>query len=191
MLPQHSLPDQLHERIGQWLGRLGCADEVGLHSVTDGQWRRHPERAAILVGTHDLLLSRALMCGFGDATVMAPVSYALLHTDTRWVFDEMDLLGPALPVTVELQRLRDEVGTPSPTSTMWMSSDASLPTVLRITRLNVDPRALHRRARRRGHDSVQCAAPHLRIRESGVAAGLLRHGAQVARPAARLDRTLT
>ncbi|MER7421075.1 CRISPR-associated endonuclease Cas3'' [Micromonospora peucetia] len=139
VLPQHSFPDQLQERIGEWLGRLGCADEVGLHSITDGDWRRHPERAAILVGTHDLVLSRALMRGFGDATVMAPVSYALLHTDTQWVFDEMDLLGPALPVTVELQRLRDEVGTPSPTSTMWMSSEASLPSVRRITRLDVDP----------------------------------------------------
>ncbi|WP_212823144.1 CRISPR-associated endonuclease Cas3'' [Catellatospora sp. TT07R-123] len=139
VLPQHSLPDQLHDRIGQWLARLGRADEVGLHPITDGAWRRRPERTAILVGTHDLLLSRALMRGYGDATALAPVSYALLHTDTQWVVDEADLLGPALPTTVALQRLRDEVGTPSPTGTMWMSSDASLPSVRRITRLDIDP----------------------------------------------------
>jgi CRISPR-associated endonuclease/helicase Cas3 len=139
VLPQHSLPDQLYERIGRWLGRLGRAGEVGLHLVTDGEWRRHPERTAILVGTHDLVLSRALMRGFGDATVMAPVSFALLHTDTQWVFDETGLLGPALPATVELQRLRDEVGTPAPTRTTWMSSEVSLPSIRRVTRLDVDP----------------------------------------------------
>jgi CRISPR-associated endonuclease/helicase Cas3 len=139
VLPQHSFHDQLHDRIGQWLGRLGCAGEVGLYQITDGEWRRHPERTAILVGTHDLLLSRALMRGFGDAAEMAPVSYALLHTDTQWVFDEMNLLGPALPLTVELQRLRDEVGTSFPTSTMWMSSEAALASVSRISRLDVDP----------------------------------------------------
>ncbi|GAA1036769.1 hypothetical protein GCM10009557_48400 [Virgisporangium ochraceum] len=138
VLPQHSLHDQLYERIGRWLDRLGRADEVGLHNVSDGGWRRHPERTAILVGTHDLMLSRALMRGFGDATVMAPVSFALLHTDTQWVFDGMDPHGPALPVGVELQRLRDEVGTPSPTATMWMSPELSLPRV-RTTRLDIDP----------------------------------------------------
>lgn len=138
VLPQHSLHEQLLERIGQWLGRLGYAGEVGLHHVADGEWRRHPERTAIVVGTHDLVLSRALMRGFGDATVMAPVSFALLHTDTQWVFDELDPLGPALPATVGLQRLRDEVGTPSPTATMWMSSEVALPPV-RITRLDIDP----------------------------------------------------
>ena len=45
------------------------------------------------MGTHDLLLSRALMRGWGDATEMAPVSYALLHTDipvSPWYVVESD-----------------------------------------------------------------------------------------------------
>jgi CRISPR-associated endonuclease/helicase Cas3 len=148
VLPQHSLADQLYERIGEWLDRLGRAEEVGLHLIEggaalDGGWRRRPERTAILVGTHDMLLSRALMRGFGDPTTMAPVSYGLLNTDTQWVFDEMDLLGPALSTSVELQRLRDELGTHAPTRSMWMSStgagEAGLPGVRRITQVEVDP----------------------------------------------------
>ncbi|MEY9962737.1 CRISPR-associated endonuclease/helicase Cas3 [Streptacidiphilus sp. MAP12-16] len=127
VLPLHSLADQTFARVGEWLDRLGRADEVGLHLLTggsaqDGLWRRRPERTAILVGTHDMLLSRALMRGFADSQEMAPVSYGLLHTDTQWVFDEMHLLGPALPTSVQLQRLRDLLGTSAPTRTMWMSS---------------------------------------------------------------------
>ncbi|MCW2915906.1 MAG: hypothetical protein JWN52_3974 [Actinomycetia bacterium] len=127
VLPQHSLAEQTFARVGEWLDRLGCAEEVGLHllaggSAREGAWRRHPERVAIVVGTHDMLVSRALMRGFADWQGMAPVSYGLLHTDTQWVFDEMHLLGPALPTSVQLQRLRVLLGTAAPTRTMWMSS---------------------------------------------------------------------
>ncbi|WP_194895660.1 hypothetical protein [Catenulispora pinisilvae] len=64
VLPAHSLPEQAFARIGGWLDGLGRAGEVGVHllagAVRDGGWLRHPERTAILVGTHDLLLSRAV-----------------------------------------------------------------------------------------------------------------------------------
>ncbi|WP_051709067.1 CRISPR-associated endonuclease Cas3'' [Streptomyces sp. NRRL S-350] len=127
VLPRHSLADQAAGRIGEWLERLDLAGEVGLHLIAgaaaqEGAWRRHPERTAVLVGTHDMLLSRALMRGYADARTMAPVSYALLHTDAQWVFDEAHLLGPGLSTGIRLQRLRDESGTAAATRTMWMSS---------------------------------------------------------------------
>ncbi|GHF71484.1 hypothetical protein GCM10018790_56700 [Kitasatospora xanthocidica] len=127
VLPRHSLADQAVDRIGEWLARLGRADEVGLHllagaAAQEGGWLRRPERSAILVGTHDMVLSRALMRGYADAPTMAPVSYALLHTDAQWVFDEARLLGPGLATGVQLQCLRDDLGTAAATGTMWMSS---------------------------------------------------------------------
>lgn len=127
VLPARSLADRTADRIREWLDRLGLADEVGLHllaggSVQDGSWRRHPERTAILVGTQDLLLSRALMRGFADNRRMAAVSYGLLHNDAQWVFDELHLFGPALATGVRLQRLRERLGTAAPTHTLWMSS---------------------------------------------------------------------
>ncbi|MEE1785595.1 CRISPR-associated endonuclease Cas3'' [Streptomyces sp. SP17BM10] len=126
-LPRHSLADQTFGRIAGWLERLGLTGGVGLHllagaAAQEGGWRRAPERSAILVGTHDMLLSRALMRGYADARTMAPVSYALLHTDAQWVFDEAHLLGPGLSTGVQLQLLRDELGTAAATRTMWMSS---------------------------------------------------------------------
>jgi hypothetical protein len=71
VLPANSLPEQVFARIRGWLDRLGRRDEVGTYllagAVRDGGWLRHPERTAILVGTHALLLSRALMRGFADS----------------------------------------------------------------------------------------------------------------------------
>ncbi|MEU9046955.1 MULTISPECIES: CRISPR-associated endonuclease Cas3'' [unclassified Kitasatospora] len=127
VLPRHSLAGQAFGRIGEWLERLGLTGEVGLHllagaAAQEGGWRRRPERSAILVGTHDMVLSRALMRGYADARTMAPVSYALLHADAQWVFDEAHLLGPGLSTGRQLQLLRDELGTASATGTMWMSS---------------------------------------------------------------------
>ncbi|MFD8086673.1 CRISPR-associated endonuclease Cas3'' [Kitasatospora sp. NPDC059722] len=158
VLPRHSLADQTFARIAEWLERLGLTGEVGLHllagaAAQEGGWRRAPERSAILVGTHDVLLSRALMRGYADARTMAPVSYALLHTDAQWVFDEAYLLGPGRSTGVQLQRLRDELGTAAATRTMWMSSvrgpfdpggsavraPEAAGTLRRIARLDVGP----------------------------------------------------
>lgn len=126
VLPAHSLPEQVFARIGSWLDNLGLKGGVGVHllagAVRDGSWLRHPERTAILVGTHDLLLSRALMRGFADSRRSAPVTYGLLHNDAQWVFDAAHLLGPGLPTSVRMQQMRDVLGTSSPTATLWMSS---------------------------------------------------------------------
>ncbi|WP_033217168.1 CRISPR-associated endonuclease Cas3'' [Kitasatospora phosalacinea] len=127
VLPQGGLADWTHARIGGWLDRPGLAGRVDLHLLAgpDGQngtWRRHPERTAVLVGTHDVLLSRALMRGFADARAMAPVSFGLLNNDAHWVFDEAPLLGPGLATGERLQALRDALGTTAPTGSTWMSA---------------------------------------------------------------------
>ncbi|MFC8718219.1 CRISPR-associated endonuclease Cas3'' [Kitasatospora sp. NPDC057198] len=134
VLPQGSLADWTHDLVGGWLARLGLAERVDLHLLTgpdgqDGGWRRRPERTAVLVGTHDVLLSRALMRGFADSRTMAPVSFGLLNNDAHWVFDEAHLLGPGLPTGERLQEWRDALGTTAPTGTTRMSSigGAALP----------------------------------------------------------------
>ncbi|MEW1908217.1 CRISPR-associated endonuclease Cas3'' [Kitasatospora sp. NPDC085895] len=127
VLPRQCVADQTFARVGRWLERLDLTGEVGLHllagaAAQEGAWRRRPERTAILIGTHDMVLSRALMRGYADTRTMAPVSYGLLHTDTQWVFDELHLLGPGLSTGIQLQRLREKLGTSAATRTMWMSS---------------------------------------------------------------------
>lgn len=224
VLPQGSLVDQTHARIAEWLRRLGCAGEVGLHMLAgpesqNGTWRRHPERTAILVGTHDALLSRALMRGFADARVMAPVSFGLLNNNTHWVFDEMHLLGPGLPTSVRLQSLRESLGTAGPTGSTWMSStgdgDASwaapdgdaamgawLGAVRRVRRLAPDPARYVRdladslgSAHVPGTQTIAVLGSAQRAREVYRALRAAHPGREVvlvhpyARPADRRDRT--
>jgi CRISPR-associated endonuclease/helicase Cas3 len=125
VLPVNGPAEETFARIDAWLARLGPAFDVGLHLMAgpsrDAGWQRRPERTAIVVGTQDLLLSKALMRGFGDARQSAPVSFGLLNNDAQWVFDDAHRLGPGLATSVELQRLRDLLGTSVPTRSMWMS----------------------------------------------------------------------
>ena len=130
VLPVHSPAEEASARIGAWLARLGPAFDVGLHVMAgpsrDAGWQRRPERTAIVVGTQEVLLSRALMRGFGEARRNAPVSFGLLNNDAQWVFDDAHRLGPGLATSVELQRLRDLLGTSAPTRSMWMSPTREL-----------------------------------------------------------------
>ncbi|MFE9427539.1 CRISPR-associated endonuclease Cas3'' [Kitasatospora sp. NPDC006697] len=128
VLPTGALAAETAGRIAGWLGRLGLEEQVGLHVLAgagaqEGGWRRRPERTAILVGTQDLLLSRALMHGQADQPRMAAISYALLHNDAQWVFDELHLFSPAARAAgIALQRSREALGTAAPTATLWLGS---------------------------------------------------------------------
>ncbi|MEY9939756.1 CRISPR-associated endonuclease Cas3'' [Streptacidiphilus sp. MAP5-3] len=130
VLPEGSLAGSIHATVARWLERLGTlggADQVGLHLLTgasarDGGWRRAPERTAILIGTQEVLLSRALLRGFADGPTMIDVSFALLHNDAHWVLDEPTLLGAGARTALALQGLRERLGTSAPTGTTLVSS---------------------------------------------------------------------
>jgi CRISPR-associated endonuclease/helicase Cas3 len=94
------------------------------------EWIMQMDRPAILIGTQDMLISAALMRGYGARRFRWPVDFALLHTDALWVFDEVQLAGATLPTSAQLQAWRQD-GTlypPSqsersqPARTLWMSA---------------------------------------------------------------------
>jgi len=68
-LPMRTLVEQTVDATRVWLTNLNLAAEVGLHILMGGEdaddWDLHPERDAILIGTQDMLLSRALNRGYG------------------------------------------------------------------------------------------------------------------------------
>ena len=68
-------------------------------------WRR-PERPAVLVGTQDMLLSRALMRGYASSRALWPMEFALLHEDAQWVFDEVQLMGAGRATSAQLEAFR-------------------------------------------------------------------------------------
>mgnify|MGYP001124051349 CR=1 FL=1 len=131
-LPMRVLVEQTERSVRNWLDRLDISDEagtggVGVHLLMGGEadmrsWVDHPEEDAILIGTQDMLLSRALMRGYGMSRYQWPVHFALLHSDALWVYDEVQLMGPGLPTAVQLDALRRRHGSGRPARSLWMSA---------------------------------------------------------------------
>ncbi len=126
-LPMRTLVEQTHQNVGQWLDNLGVAGEVCVHVLMGGEdasdWDLHPERDAILIGTQDMLLSRALNRGYGMSRYRWPMHFGLLNNDCLWVMDEVQLMGPGLWTSAQLDWMRNErFKSLKPCATWWMSA---------------------------------------------------------------------
>lgn len=138
VLPMRVLVEQTVDVVGRWLAALGLTDQVPVHVVMGGEgrldsrWRLSPEQDGIFVGTLDMLLSRALNRGYGESRFAWPIDFGLFHNGCQWVFDEVQLMGPGLPTSRQLEGLRRRFGTAVPSRSMWMSAtidDTALRTV--------------------------------------------------------------
>lgn len=144
-LPMRTLVEQTAGEIQNWLTQLaewapeGEAREqfswLREHSpvilmggeennVARREWDIYPEKPAILVGTQDMLLSRALNRGYGMARARWPMHFALLNNDTLWVMDEAQLMDVGLVTSGQLQAFRneDQDRMPRCAFTWWMSA---------------------------------------------------------------------
>ncbi len=84
--------------------------QVDVHVLMGGEetedWDIHPERDAIIIGTQDMLLSRALNRGYAASRARWPMQFGLLHTDCLWIFDEIQLMGAGLATTSQIEAFR-------------------------------------------------------------------------------------
>ncbi len=127
-LPMRTLVEHTVDRVNQWLERLGMKDEVGVVTLMGGeprtQWYLEPEKPFIVVGTQDMLLSRALNRGYGMGYNMWSVEYGLLNNDCLWVMDEIQLMANGLPTSTQLAGLRGKLETFGQAQSIWMSATA-------------------------------------------------------------------
>ena len=135
-LPMRTLVDQTERNVKEWLRRLGEADphwkahlpdsKTGVHILMGGmdepRWFEKPEHPAILIGTQDMLLSRALMRGYAMSRFRWPVDFALLHNDAQWVFDEVQLMGSGLATSTQLEGFRRKLGMEIASRSLWVSA---------------------------------------------------------------------
>jgi len=143
-LPMRTLVEQTCDEINNWLQKLAKAypDNADLqwlaaHSpiiLMGGvenddlrrEWDVYPEKPAILIGTQDMLLSRALNRGYGMSRARWPMHFALLNNDCLWIMDEVQLMGAGLWTSAQLDWLRQDRFEPvRPCCTWWMSATIS------------------------------------------------------------------
>ncbi len=88
----------------------------------DNDFKLAPDQPAILVGTQDILVSRALNRGYARSPFRWPIDFALLNNDAQWVFDEVQLLGDALASSTQLAAFRSDYKTFGEVPCVWMSA---------------------------------------------------------------------
>jgi CRISPR-associated endonuclease/helicase Cas3 len=134
-LPMRTLVTQTADAVRTWLAKLDLwekgkglerGDRVGVHQLmggsVDGDWYLHPERDAVLVGTQDMLLSRALNRGYATSRFSWPWEYGLLSNDCLWIFDEVQLMGVGLATGLQLAAFRQSFGAFGPVRALFMSA---------------------------------------------------------------------
>jgi len=117
-LPMRTLAEQTAAEARSWFHRLQVIDRAEsvlprpdeVHLLMGGveaaRWLDRPERPAVIIGTQDMLLSRALMRGYASSRAIWPIEFALLHEDAQWVFDEVQLMGAGRPTSAQLEAFR-------------------------------------------------------------------------------------
>jgi len=190
-LPMRTLVEQTQEEVRKWLDNLlQKADEIGItvqqrkdlkwlaeHSpiiLMGGEendklrrdWDIHPEKPAILIGTQDMLLSRALNRGYGMNRARWPMHFGLLNNDCLWVFDEVQLMGAGLPTTAQLTAFRTRFGSGSATHSWWMSA-TSEPDWLRT--VDFDPATLPEAVKLEEPDINAAPVKKIRLAQKSVA----------------------
>lgn len=134
-LPMRVLVEQTRDNTVRWLQNLGllggtseiedCTgtprlrkytptfadpEKITVHILMGGEeqddWDIYPERDAIIIGTQDMLLSRALNRGYGATRSRWPIQFGLLNADCLWIFDEIQLMGAGLATTAQLEAFR-------------------------------------------------------------------------------------
>jgi CRISPR-associated endonuclease/helicase Cas3 len=127
-LPQRSLVEQVAGEAAKWLANLGLADQVALHVVMDGagesqrQWRLDMHKPAIVVGTVDSLVSKALNRGHGIGRASYPIDFALVTNGAHWVIDEIQLCRESIITLRQLAAFAGMWRTAEPFGLTCMSS---------------------------------------------------------------------
>jgi len=127
-LPMRVLVEQTVQVAEQLAARIPESHRPTVHIAMggedSGEWFLYPERPAILIGTQDMLLSRALNRGYASARARWPMEFGLLNQDALWVMDEVQLMDVGLATSAQLQAFRDHDCSKHlrPCFTWWMSA---------------------------------------------------------------------
>jgi CRISPR-associated endonuclease/helicase Cas3 len=123
-LPMRVLVEQSFREVAKWIDNtdIDISLRLLMGGVEDEEWYLEPEKPAVLIGTQDMLLSRALNRGYAASRFHWPIDCGLLNNDCLWVFDEPQLMANGVSTSAQLAGLRKALGTFGPCPSVWMSA---------------------------------------------------------------------
>lgn len=135
-LPMRTLVEQTATECERLLSTLGLLRDPAGPDLQPGKvsvvvlmggadaplWHLAPTESTILIGTQDMLLSRAMNRGYGAARGRWPIDFGLLSQDTLWVLDEVQLMGVGFSTALQFAAFRDACPALRPSWTWAMSA---------------------------------------------------------------------
>ncbi|HWR52523.1 MAG TPA: DEAD/DEAH box helicase [Bryobacteraceae bacterium] len=125
-LPRCNLTEQVADIARDRIERAGLAREVEVLELmggsSDNKRTAAPDRPTIIVGTQDILISRALNRGYARRPFRWPLDFALLNNDCLWIFDELQIMDDALATSTQLAAFREQFNTFGAVPCVWMSA---------------------------------------------------------------------
>lgn len=142
-LPMRTLVRQTVERLRNYFEALRekRGIEIRVYELMGGtpdeEWARWPDKPWVLVGTQDQLLSRALNRGYAMNRFEWAMHFGLLNQNCRWIIDEVQLMGPGLWTTSQLDWMRQKrFFTIKKCATTWMSATVGVGFLATVDRRN-------------------------------------------------------
>jgi CRISPR-associated endonuclease/helicase Cas3 len=120
-------PQSDNRPVDDWAAEHGDdGDRIAVTVLMGGEdkdeWDLYPERDAIIIGTQDMLLSRALNRGYGMSKYRWPMHFGLLNNDCLWVMDEVQLMGVGVETTSQMNAFRRKLDCFGNSKSIWMSA---------------------------------------------------------------------
>lgn len=127
-LPTRSLVDQVYNNVQALVKKSGL--DIDVYCLKGGKieqgYEDHLTQPAILIGTQDQLLSRALNRGYTVSWTQRPKHAAAVNNDCRWILDETQLMGVGYSTAVKLHQLRQQLGVFGKAELVLMSATQNL-----------------------------------------------------------------
>ena len=124
MQPRQNLTEQTVERARKLVEAAGLKIRVLqlMGGSGDNDLTVSPDEFVVLVGTQDMILSRALNRGYARRPQRWPIDFALLNNDAIYVVDEVQLTSDGLATSTQLAAFRERFGVFGQVPCVWMSA---------------------------------------------------------------------
>ena len=176
--PMRTLVEQVRNDTERWLAALAATKPeavpgvnvylfMGGEPTAANDWRLHADEDAIVIGTQDMLLSRALNRGFGSSRNLWPVEFGVLNSGAHWVFDEIQLMGAGVPTGRQLEAFRRNYPSLLPHGSTWMSATVDHRSLQTVDNRSIESRVELSESDRNGHLSTRLTARKV-VRETLV-----------------------